>query len=45
MKYTVLCLLIEGRGLDEFVFSSRQEAVEFRLKNIKKYSYIFIYKE
>lgn len=44
-KFTVLCLLNEGRGHREFEFSSRHEAVDFRLKNLKKYYQIFIYTE
>lgn len=46
MRCTVLCLL-NDRGLDEFVFSSRREADEFYRQNIKKkkYTYIFIYTE
>lgn len=45
MKFTVLCLLNAGKGLCEFVFSSRLEAVQFRSKNIKKYFQIFVYAE
>lgn len=44
MKYTVLCLL-NSKGLVEYEFSSRQDAVEFRNKNVRKYQFIFIYEE
>lgn len=44
MRCTVLCLFKE-KGTDEFVFSSRDEAMTFYRKNIRKYDWIFIYTE
>lgn len=42
MRFTVLCLLNEGRGMDMFKFSSIEEARAFRRKLIRRYAYIFI---